>query len=294
MKAMKRKFNRQKEDVGNVIAFEHVNICIPDQRLATLFYITGLGLTRDPYLVTSVTNMWVNIGRNQFHMPTRDAQVIRGNIGLVIPERRKLLNRLKTIRTEMKGTQFSFRPEKGYVSVTCPWGNRFRIYPPSKLFGPMALGIAYLEFDVPKNTARRIAQFYREIISAPTEIRHSGGIVAYVQVGNGQKIIFRETNRKIPVFDGHHIQLYVADFSGPYERLLERELISEESNKHQYRFENIIDLHSGKVLYTLDHEIRSLTHPLFARPLVNRNPDQTNNTFSAGHETQSWSLPYSD
>ena len=291
---MTKGFNRKKEDIGNVIAFEHLNICIPDQRLATLFYITGLGLTRDPFLVTSVTNMWVNVGRNQFHMPTRDPQVIRGNIGLVIPDRRKLLNRLETIKIAMKGTKFSFKLEKDYVSATCPWGNRFKIYSPGKRFGQMALGIVYLEFDVPKNTALEIAQFYREIVSAPAEIRNSGRVAAHVQVGNGQKIIFRETRQKIPVFDGHHIQLYVANFSGPYKKLLQRGLISEESSQHQYRFENIVDLRSGDVLYTLDHEIRSLTHPLFARPLVNRNPDQTNNTYGAGHEIQSWSLPYSN
>ena len=41
------KYNRRREDIGNVISLEHVNVCIPDQRLATLFYISGLGLTRD-------------------------------------------------------------------------------------------------------------------------------------------------------------------------------------------------------------------------------------------------------
>jgi len=93
-------------------------------------------------------------------------------------------------------------------------------------------------------------------------------------------------------FDGHHIQIYIADFSGPHEMLQDRDLISEESSQHQYRFEDIVDIDTGEVLFTLDHEIRSLTHPLFARPLVNRNPDQTNIAFSSGHETRSWALPY--
>ncbi|MBT5647620.1 MAG: hypothetical protein HOJ41_07100, partial [Rhodospirillaceae bacterium] len=62
---------------------------------------------------------------------------------------------------------------------------------------------------------------------------------------------------------------------------------------HQYRFEDITDLDTGEVLFTLDHEMRSLTHPLYARPLVNRNPDQTNGQFGAGHEHRSWALPYS-
>ena len=65
-----QQFDRAAEDLGNSIHFEHVNVTIPDQRLATLFYVAGLGLTRDPYLMVSDTNMWVNVGRSQFHLPT--------------------------------------------------------------------------------------------------------------------------------------------------------------------------------------------------------------------------------
>ena len=32
------------------------------------------------------------------------------------------------------------------------------------------------------------------------------------------------------------------------------------------------------------HEVRSLTNPLYARPLVNRNPDQSNNAYVRGHD----------
>ena len=46
---MQQPFDRTAEDLGNSIHFEHVNVTIPDQRLATLFYVAGLGLTRDPY-----------------------------------------------------------------------------------------------------------------------------------------------------------------------------------------------------------------------------------------------------
>ena len=35
------------EDVGNIVLLEHVNLQVPDQSLASLFYIVGLGLTRD-------------------------------------------------------------------------------------------------------------------------------------------------------------------------------------------------------------------------------------------------------
>src|SRR3954453_9557179 len=47
---MQQTFDRTAEDLGNAIHLEHVNVTIPDQRLATQFYVVGLGLTRDPYL----------------------------------------------------------------------------------------------------------------------------------------------------------------------------------------------------------------------------------------------------
>jgi hypothetical protein len=91
---MQQQFDRATEDLGNSIHFEHVNIQVPDQRLATLFYITGLGLTRDPYLMVSDSNMWINVGRNQFHLPSGQPQVLRGHTGIVISGRDALLKRL--------------------------------------------------------------------------------------------------------------------------------------------------------------------------------------------------------
>ena len=43
---------------------------VPDQVLATVYYVQGLGLTRDPYLMVDTENMWVNVGQEQFHLPT--------------------------------------------------------------------------------------------------------------------------------------------------------------------------------------------------------------------------------
>src|ERR1700753_633179 len=83
-------FDRSTEDLGNSIHLEHVNVQVPDQRLATLVYVTGLGLTRDPYLMVSYGTMWVNVGRSQFHLPSGTAQVLRGHTGLVIAGREAL------------------------------------------------------------------------------------------------------------------------------------------------------------------------------------------------------------
>jgi hypothetical protein len=74
---MECKSDRRAQDLGNVVALERVNVTVPDQQLATLFCLSALGLTRDPFLMTTITNMWVNIGRSQFHLPGGQPQVLR-------------------------------------------------------------------------------------------------------------------------------------------------------------------------------------------------------------------------
>ncbi|MCW5746174.1 MAG: hypothetical protein KIT36_08250 [Alphaproteobacteria bacterium] len=287
-------FDRSQEDVGNIIHLEHVNVLIPDQRLATLFYMTGLGLTRDPYLMTSVDNMWVNAGTSQFHLPTGKAQLLRGRVGLVIPDRAFLLKRLERVRPELAGTRFAFTEKSGYVDTVCPWGNRLRIHEPDARFGRIALGMPYVAFDVPAGTADGISRFYRDVFSAPARLTEDEGApCADVRVGRDQRLLFRETDAPLPDYDGHHIQVYITDFSGPHRRLQERGLVSQESNQWQYRFLDIVDPASGRKLFTIEHEVRSFTHPLYGRPLVNRNPYQTNNAFAVGYETRPWTLPAS-
>lgn len=288
----KASYNRNEEDLGNVVNLGHVNTTVPDQRLATLFYIAGLGLTRDPFLMTGTDNMWVNVGVSQFHLPTRGPQVLRGVTGLVIADRGKLLDRLTAVRKELDGTAFAFRESGGFVETTSPWGNRIHVHEPDeRRFGDVALGMAYVEFGVAPGNAPKIARFYREILGAPVHVEGNGhDAAARILVGYLQHLVYRETDRPIPAYDGHHVQIYVADFSGPYERLRARGLISEESSRHQYRFKDIVDLDTGEVLFVLDHETRSMTHPLYARPLVNRNPAQNVRDYRPGYDDRSWAM----
>jgi len=280
---VERRFDRSVEDLGNIGAFEHVNVTVPDQRLATLFYVDSLGLTRDPYLKTGLDNMWVNIGRNQFHLPTNKPQVVRGVIGIVVPDRTALVKRLERLH-KSEGGRFDFREFDNYVDATCPWGNRIRCHFPESRNGGMTLGLKYLEFTVPIGTADGIARFYRQVMRTPASVSDDRGRHAHVPVGIGQYFNFRETADPIPEYDGHHVQVYVADFSGPYRELLGKGLISEESDQHQYRFEDLVDLETGAPLFTIEHEVRSMRHPMFMRPLVNRNPAQDNRNYQPGHD----------
>lgn len=285
-------YDRSTEDVGNVVSLEHVNTRVPDQQLATLFYVAGLGLTRDPYLMTGVTNMWINVGRSQFHLPTGRAQVLRGHTGLVLPSREALLARLAAVRKPLQGTRFAFAEREDCVEATCPWGNRIRCFEPGERFGAMRLGMPYVELEVPRGTAEAIARFYREVLATRADAGEDGaGRRAVASVGAGQDLVFRESDAPAPAYDGHHVAIYLADFSGPHKRLLARGLVTEESDQHQYRFQDIVDLDSGRVLFTIEHEVRSMRHPLYARPLVNRNPDQSNRRFAPGHEELAWAMP---
>jgi predicted enzyme related to lactoylglutathione lyase len=284
-----RTYDRAAEDMGNMVELGHVNVTVPDQQIATLFYVSGLGLTRDAYLMTGVDNMWINVGRGQFHLPTRGIQVLRGITGLVLPSLDDLRQRLKSVEDRLAGTKFSWTDHGEYIDTTCPWGNRIRCHGPQKRFGKMHLGMPYVEFGVPRGTLPGIKRFYEEIFAARTMMeKDAGGKYLKVCSGDGQSINFRETREKLPAYDGHHIQVTLANFSGPHRKLKALGLITEESDQWQYRMQDIIDLDTKEVLFTIEHEVRSMTHPMFNRPLMNRNPNMTNRNFLPGHDAGLW------
>jgi hypothetical protein len=288
---MQQQFDRTIEDLGNSIHLEHVNVQVPDQHLAALFYVAGLGLTRDPYMMVSDDNMWVNVGRSQFHLPSGEAQVLRGHTGIVISGREALLNRLSSVAHKLHDTAFAFSEHNDYVEVKCPWGNRVRCYEPdAKRFGRITLGIPYVEFEVPVGTAKGICNFYPKIMGIPAELGSNDATLVRVKVGRNQYLQFRESNLPQRDYDGHHVQMYITDFSGPYRRLSEHDLIFSEDNQYQYRFRDIIDPASGRHLFTVEHEVRSATHPMYLRPLINRNPRQTNRTYAPGHDEWAWAM----
>jgi hypothetical protein len=288
---MPQPFDRAAEDLGNSIHLEHVNVQVPDQRLATLFYVAGLGLTRDPYLMVSDSNMWINVGRSQFHLPSGNAQVLRGHTGIVMPGRQALLDRLASVARKLDGTAFAFSEHNDYVEATCPWGNRLRCHEPDATrFGRIALGIPYVEFEVPVGTAQGICDFYPQILGIPAELANGDGTVARVKMAKDQYLQFRETDRPQPEYDGHHVQMYITNFSEPYRLLSERNLIYSEDNQYQYRFRDIVEPASGRYLFTVEHEVRSATHPMYLRPLINRDPTQTNRNYAAGHQQWPWAM----
>jgi len=280
-----QRFDRHRQDVGNVVFLEHVNVRVPDQRLATAFYIQGLGFTRDPYVMVGVENMWINMGQTQFHLPTGEPNLMRGHVEIVVPDLEALPARLDAVRDHLKDTKFSYSVEDKYIAVTAPWGNRLRLHAAGPAFGDMTLGITHVEIPVEAGRAAGIARFYEKVLGAPSTVTPDAeGVAAHVKVSQRQEMVFRETSKPIPAYDGYHVAVYITNFSGPHEWLDKHGLVSEESNEYQYRFDKIVDPDTREVLCVIEHEVRCYTHPMFFRPLVNRNPAQRQATYQRGRD----------
>jgi hypothetical protein len=286
----KLKYDRATQDVGNIVLLEHYNCCIDEQRLAILFYVVGLGATRDPYIFPGMENIWLNFGRTQVHMPSRAVppkkERLRGTAGFVVPNLDELAKRLEYAGKEMKrvvgdARAFAYTVKKDCIEATDPWGTRVRCHAPAPKYGPIDLGLVYVDFDVPPGTAEGIARFYNEVMEAPAEASKGRAVV---RIGKNQKLMFTETGAPQPEYDGHHIQVYIADFSKPYRWLLERGLITMETDEAEWRFQWIVDPRDGKKLFQIEHEVRSIKHRLYARPLVNRNHSVTNMTYQTGQD----------
>ncbi|MFC4704820.1 VOC family protein [Paraburkholderia caffeinitolerans] len=280
------------DDTGNLVLLEHVNLRVPDPLLATAFYVSGLGLTRDPFMMTGVDNMWINIGRSQIHLPTGKAQRLRGSVGIVVGERDALVARLQAVAPLLGNTRFGWTEHTDHVEVTCPWGNRYHCLDPQRRpasapWSKIDLGMAFVKLDVPVGSAAGIAGFYHDVFGTPVDVKDHGGLpCAVIDIGTHQQLLYAETQDAIPEYDGHHIAIYAARFSGPYARLAAHGVAYREE-PHQFRFASIVNPESGARCFELEHEVRSLHHPLYARPLVNRNPQQTNRHYQKGADSRS-------
>jgi catechol 2,3-dioxygenase-like lactoylglutathione lyase family enzyme len=262
-------FDRKTQDVGNIVLFEHLNLKVPDFDTAIRFYVEGLCLTRDPYYMVGPVNMWINNGYQQLHFQKGEAQHFRGEVVLVVPELQHVADSLKQIEPYLSGSRFSWTEESHCIVATCPWGNRYRIRESWEGFDKLR-GIPHLQADVPRNTGPSITRFYRSILNARVAVAAENDSEVMVTVGPGQTICFKETDMDVPEFDGHHICIYLANLSPSYDRLFERDLVTSEDNVFQYRFQEIFDPDTAQRVYQIEHEVRSLHHPMFMRPLVNR------------------------
>jgi len=282
-------FNTQ--DVENIIYLEHVNLAQPDQMTAMVFYVEGLGLTRDPYAPDSSATMWINIGNSQIHVAKYDTpQVLAGHIGLITPSISLLIQRLKNIQNHklITGTKFSWKIKDKFkkdlvpkeysgqiLHVTGPWGNKFRIYEHSKELGLHQLAIYYVLHYCKLNTSQSVAQFYQKFFQVPVTIVPSQKMV-HIPVGPKQRVIFMEhENFCNENYTNYHIAIYISQFSQTYLRFAAEKLLFtqhrftdkcdtlEETLKwKQFRTRDIIN-EEKEVVLSFEHEVRSLHHHYF-------------------------------
>ena len=195
-------FDRSAQDIGNIVFLEHVNVKVPDQTIATAFYIAGLGLTRDPYLMVGLENMWINIGQQQFHLPTGAPQVFPGpHRPRGARPRRAARRGWRRSRSGSPAPQFACsdggqarprRPARGAISSAAT--------PPRPEFGDLTLGMAEVAVPVRPGAAAGIARFYEKVMARPPRSPATAAApAARVQVGQlRQELVFRETPEDDP------------------------------------------------------------------------------------------------
>ena len=236
--------------------------------------------------------MWINCGMSQFHLPMGKPDVLRGTTGLVMPDRAKLAGAAHPGEKALDGTKFDFRESNDGVETVCPWGNRIHLHSRTQAASAASAWHALC----PLRRPARHRGAHRALL--PRRAGSAGGgheerrRPRRPRPGRREAVFyFRETDAPQPDYDGHHVQVYLTNFSRPYRKLLDLGLITIEDNDYQYRFRDVIDLDTKEVLFTVEHETRSATNPMYGRPLVNRNPAATNMDYKPGHDGMAWALP---
>ena len=309
-------------DQSTLTLLEHVNLNVPSHEYILPFYLDLLGCGLDPRKASNLKpdapkkTIWANCGASQFHLPYGDTpQTIPGHIGLSYESLDGLKNRLQESSNNNAVKSYEIgvdeRTEKSFVKLVDQYDNVFYCREGKgrdaimrqPIIGPdetdewgddatrygrkesECLGINYVEFLCPTNSANKIALFYESVFDATTSCIDLGdskiAIIAFGSVDEmgraEQSLLFRETNEVIPPYDGHHIAFYVgssaADFDFCYKNAELANLVwvnprfSDKAdslqgarNWKQFRMKDIVDMETGDVIMELEHEVRSVEH----------------------------------
>jgi len=294
----------------------NLNVPNHDYIIDFYFGLLGFGVDprRAANILQGKGTVWANCGASQFHLPYGETpQVLPGVIGLRYKSLELLKQRLAS--GDFDGCyQSSKTLEDGGVKIVDKYGNvfvcRVKTSPPltatemkqplvakvdKEEFGEVAAkygceesecrGIDYVEISCPPNTADKIALFYDSVLDATTSVIQYGdakiAIVAFGEVDeNGrssQSLLFRETFERIPLYDGHHLAMYVGSSDADFEQAFKNaqlagivwvnprfsdNVTSLQGAREwkQFRFKDIVDMETGQVIMELEHEMRSIEH----------------------------------
>lgn len=265
-------------EVGGILHLEHFNFEMLEHDMATIFFMNGLGLTRDPFRRADENNMGVNIGLQQFHLPRRGRATppFYGEIGLVVPDIKVIkarLNRLKNIG-RFDGSQFEMLSAgRGYLQVRSPWGVCLRLLAAGKIPFQRPLGLVYVDIPVAPGKAEPIAGFYRSVMNAPATVRKMNGeVTAVVTMGPFQEVRFRERELDDHNLYDFHIAYYISNYNQIRDQAIAADCLQGDGMEQLFFFAGPFDPESGEVILQFVQEARSIYHPDYMRPLVNRWP----------------------
>ena len=130
-----------------------------------------------------------------------------------------------------------------------------------------------MEVPSPPGKAKRVGNFYEKIVGAPVQIIEVGGTeAAIISAGPHQEIKFIE--RELDDYDTYsmHISYHVTHYNELRQRLNEHGSLVGLGGGEAFFFNKIFDPETGEILMTFQNEVRSVYHPDFMRPLINRWP----------------------
>ena len=277
---MEHRYDRKAEDFGNVVGLEHVNVLIPDQQ------------ARDAVLCERPRADARSLSDDQHeqHVDQRRAQPVP-------PADGRAAGAARPSRDRGAGPGGAARAG----SRPCAKRSRARSFNVARAQfvrrGDLALGQPHPLPRAggalrPDHARHALCRVRRRPGHAPTASRASTAICwraggercggrarrhASRPGRRPQELVFRETAGRAAPYDGHHIQIYIADFSGPHRRLLaqgahqrgERSApVPLQGHRRSRRAARCCSPSSTRCAAC---GIRSTP-----RPLVNRNPAQTN------------------
>ena len=265
-------------NVQGILHLEHFNFEGADHNLATVFFMNGMGFTRDPYRRTDETNMGVNIGMQQFHLPQRGNPTppFFGEVGLVVPDLPVLKARLDRLADMGKfdGTPYHLTVlDENTMRVISPFGITLKLHAAGSLPFLKPLGLSYVDIPVKPGKAVLLEKFYRELLNTPTEFLDIDGENSLkVTYGPHQYVRFRERELEDYELYSFHVAYYVTDYNAYRDRVIEQGSLQGEGRGQVFFFDGPFDPDTGEEILKFTQEVRSVYHPDFMRPLVNRWP----------------------
>ncbi len=262
-------------EVGGILHLDHVNFQVPEHDLVTVFFINGLGLTRDPFRRADETNMGVNVGLQQFHLPRRgESPPFPGVVGLVVPDPAAIRARLQRLdRLGKLGGAYAADFGNESAEITSPFGFRLRLHAAGSIPFQHPLGIAYVEISVPPGSAESIAAFYTEVFRAIAVVETLDGAPAAI-INTGPFQTARFVERDLETHDTHnfHLSYHVTHYNEARERIAAAGALQGTGTGQVFFFDRLFDPESGATIFPVTNEVRSVYHPDFMRRLVNRWP----------------------